>query len=108
MRYVYIAGPYTRGDPVTNTGDAIRMADILVSVGYIPFIPHLSLLWHLLRPHALDFWYEYDLAWLDKCDCLLRLSGESPGADKEVEYAITKQIPVYYSVDELIEGELSG
>jgi len=105
IKYIYVAGPYTKPDPVQNTNKVIRYADMLREIGYIPFVPHLTLLWHFLCPHEVDYWYEYDLAWLEKCDCLLRVKGESFGADAEVEYAKKKGIPVYYSVRELIKNE---
>jgi hypothetical protein len=105
MKYIYIAGPYSKGDPVTNTGDAIRAANILAERGYIPFIPHLTLFWHLLHPHDIKFWYKYDDEWLKKCDCLLRLPGESEGADAEVVTARIFGIPVYYSTEEILKED---
>jgi hypothetical protein len=100
-RYIYIAGPYSGGDTVINVRTAILMAEGLMMLGLIPYIPHLTMFWHLITPHNYDFWLKYDLNWLDKCDGLLRLSGESSGADKEVEYAQARGIPVYYSIEEI-------
>jgi hypothetical protein len=93
---IYIAAPYTRPDPVKNTNEAIRVASELVDEGLVtPFVPHLTLLWHLVDPHPLDFWYEYDVATLARCDAVLRLPGDSTGADKETAYAETKGLPVF-------------
>ena len=103
MKYIYIAGPYSKGDPVVNTANVIKAADILAIAGYIPFIPHLTLFWHFLNPHDIDFWYKYDMAWLAKCDYLLRLPGESPGADNEVYWAKKLGMLIYYSVEEAIK-----
>ena len=50
-----------------------------------------------------DFWLAYDMEWLKVCDCVLRLDGESPGADKEDELAKKLGIPVYYSIGELMK-----
>ena len=83
MKYIYIAGPYSNGDPVLNVRLAIQTAERLVARGFIPFIPHLTMFWHLLLPHYINYWYEYDLAWLDKCDGLLRLPGKSKGLIKK-------------------------
>lgn len=98
---VYIAGPYTKGDVGQNVKTAIDCADELCKLGYTPFIPHLAHFWHLISPKPVEFWCEYDLLWLDYCDALLRLPGESAGADKEVEVACKWGIPVYYSLEEL-------
>lgn len=104
MKYVYIAGPYSKGDVVINVRNAVLAADLLLKSGFVPYVPHLSHLWHTISPHPADFWYDYDLEWLRKCDCLVRLDGESAGADAEVAFARKHGIPVYYSVLEVLEG----
>jgi len=98
---VYIAGPYSKGDVVQNVRDAISAADELAELGLTPFIPHLAHFWHFLYLHEVDFWYAYDLEWLTVCDVLLRLPGESSGADKEVAFAKQWGITIYSSVAEI-------
>ncbi len=98
---IYVAGPYTKGDPVMNTRNTIMAAEELVRMGHVPYIPHLSMFWHVVAPHPYEFWLEYDKAWLVCCNALLRLPGESSGADKEVALAHELGIPVYYSLDEI-------
>jgi Domain of unknown function (DUF4406) len=99
---VYIAGPYTHPDPVENTHRTIRFATKLIDEGLVtPVVPHLTLLWHLVVPRPLEFWYEYDIATLARCDALYRLPGESHGADREVEFAREKGIPVFTDLDAL-------
>ena len=100
-RYCYVAGPYSNGDTIANVREAILAAEELVKAGYIPYVPHWTAFWHLVAPHDYDFWLNYDMDWLAKCDCLLRLSGSSSGADKEEEYAKKIGIPVFYSIEEL-------
>lgn len=106
--YVYIAGPYTTGDPVENTRRVVQTADTLIQHGFTPFVPHLSMFWHFLYPHDVDYWYQYDIDWLEKCDVLLRLSGESKGADNEVDIALKRGINVAYSLNDLLELKRSG
>ena len=96
---VYIAAPYTNGDTVRNVRRVIDFADSLVNCGLVPFVPHLTHFWHFVHPHGVEFWYKYDLEWLQNCDVLIRLSGESKGADTEVEVAKALGIPVVYSFD---------
>ena len=103
-RFIYVAGPYSSGDPVVNTRNAVLAGDELVRHGYVPFIPHLSMLWHFISPHDIHFWYDYDIEWLYKCHAVLRLPGESTGADHEVNAAEMLGIPVYYSIEELLSG----
>lgn len=88
MKHVYIAGPYTLGDTIENTRQAVAVADELAAMGWAVYIPHaVGIVWHFLRPHEYDFWLTQDIAWLLKCDVLARLPGESPGADAEVSIA---------------------
>lgn len=94
---VYVAGPYTRPDPPMNTHEAIRVAEALQDSGKVTcVVPHLTLLWQAIQPHAdVEYWYEYDLAMLARCDALYRLAGESSGADNEVAFALSRGIPVF-------------
>jgi hypothetical protein len=38
---------------------------------------------------------------LQKCDAVLRLPGESRGADQDVAIARERNLPVYFSLDEV-------
>lgn len=99
---VYLAAPYTKPDPIENTHRAIATASVLIEEGVVtPVVPHLTLVWHLLEPRDVKFWYEYDIAILARCDALLRLPGESQGADVESEEATRRAIPVFVDRDEL-------
>lgn len=86
---IYVAGPYTRPDPVENTHRAIKFAAALCDLDYIhhPFVPHLTLLWHMVTPRPLEYWYEFDMHMLSVCETIVRLPGESTGADAEMEQA---------------------
>jgi len=101
---VYLAGPYTLPDPVKNVNRAIDVADLLLNERVvIPHVPHLTHLWNERRPRQLQDWYDYDLVILARCDALLRLDGESKGADDEVQFAQEHHIPVFLSIGELYE-----
>lgn len=97
---VYIAGPYTRGDPVVNVRSAIDAADALAVAGLAPFCPHLNMVWHLAHPHSPDFWYAVDLRVLRSCALVLRLPGDSSGADEEVAEARRLGLPVFFGTAE--------
>lgn len=101
MSLVYIAGPYSQPDPVTNTQAAIDAAEEVYAMGYTPVVPHLAMLWHLYRPHPYEWWLELDLRLLAACDALLRLPGHSDGAEREVIFARAHGISVVYGTDEL-------
>lgn len=99
---VYVAGPYTNPDPVTNTRAAVEIGlDIYRHSGVGVVIPHLSLLAHAMFPQALGWWYDFDLAQLAACTALLRLPGESDGADREVRAAHQLGLAVFDDVREL-------
>lgn len=101
---VYVAAPYTRPDPVQNTHIAVMAAEELHKSELVTcVVPHLSLLWHVIAPHEdVNHWYEYDLAVLKRCDALLRLPGESSGADNEVSFAEEHGVPVFHDRDHLL------
>jgi hypothetical protein len=98
---IYVAGPYTKPDPCINTNRAIKVGQELLEAGYAPFIPHLTYLWHAVIPNPYSVWLAYDLEWLRVCHAVLRLDGESSGADAEVTEARRLGIPVFHSIAEL-------
>jgi len=98
---IYIAGPYSKGDVAENVRNAIHAGDYVSRFGHVPFIPHLTHFWHMLIPHDYEFWMSQDEQWLSSCDAILRLEGESEGADREVKKAIELGMPVYRSVFEV-------
>lgn len=101
MKTIYVAGPYTKVDPALNVRIAIDAAQILLQKGYYPFVPHLTHFWHMIHFVNYEKWMDYDFVWLSKCDALLRLPGESPGADREVEFATKNNITVYYDINDI-------
>lgn len=101
---VYVAGPVSLGNWMENLRFALNAAEEIAQAGYLPFCPHTSMMWEFAHPgHPYQFWlYRVTLPWITKCDYLVRIPGESNGADREAEFAKQHDIPVYYSVDEFI------
>lgn len=95
---VYVAGPISIGDQAVNVRKAIIASSELLERGYAPYCPHLTHYWQTVAPQAYETWITLDFEWLPLCDCLLRLPGESKGADREVAFAEERGIPVYYDL----------
>jgi hypothetical protein len=95
---VYIAGPYITGDPVINSRRAIGVGmNIHEQTGAAVIVPHMSLLAHAMFPREnVKYWYDFDIALLEHCTHLLRLDGESFGADREVKKAEKLDIKIFY------------
>lgn len=108
LMHVYIAGPYTSPDPIQNVRRAVDAAQELKRRGHHAFVPHLNAFWHLLYPAPYEDWMSEDLAWLAKCDVLLRLAGESPGADREEAHAKELGVPVVYTANAVDEVACVG
>src|SRR5690606_23859193 len=78
---VYVAGPYSQGDPAENVATAVRVASLLMDRGWAwPLGPPLSHLWHMIAPRPHRDWIDLDLALLARCDRLVRLPAASGGA----------------------------
>ena len=122
-RRVYIAGPMTKGDRLENIRQADRAMAELMAAGYSPFNPVLSFWagnvtcdntygdiiattgheeeWSEFYHFSHADWLSVDKAWVAVADAVLRLPGESVGADEEVAFATQLRIPVFHSIDAL-------
>jgi hypothetical protein len=123
---VYIAGPISKGKLADNIDRATAAFKALAQLGAAPWCPQWSVYSggatgdgkvgdsgddgppgrYYAYIHATGCglswreWLDVDLAWVEVADAVLRLSGESAGADEEVALAKSKGIPVFYSVEE--------
>lgn len=112
-RRVYVAGPITLGDHQAHLNAASLTFCHLAAKGYAAFVPQWSMFSATPAMKAGDRviavaspssiishaeWMRNDLAWLAVSDALLRLPGESVGADEEVRFAEAHEIPVYRDV----------
>lgn len=100
---IYIAGPYTKGDVAQNVKRAIDAGDKLLEMGHAPFVPHLTHFWHFVSPKPYETWLKLDREWIPFCDAILRLPGESAGADNEVAYGKALGKKIYYSIEGIKE-----
>jgi len=93
---IYIASPYTLGDQLDNIRKSILVADTLAEEGHAPFAPlAMSGLWHMICPASWEQWMRIDLAWVAVAQAIVRIPGESKGADQEVALAKSLEIPVF-------------
>lgn len=99
---VYVAGPYS-ASPERCTQFALDIGTRLLDLGFAPYVPHLNHYWHLRSPQTYERWLELDFAWLAVAHVLLRMPGASPGADREVQFAQERSVPVFYGVHDLVK-----
>ena len=102
MIKVYIASAYTIGNTAANVARQMRVANQLIRLGFAPYVPLLNHFQDIYYKQDEETWMQLDFVWVKSCHCVLRLGGESPGADREVELAKENNIPVFYSMDELM------
>lgn len=105
---IYLSGPITKGDRAHNLYQAHDAQHILLLAGFAPMNPmttmQLPFAWDGSVPH--DDWLDSDRPWVLASDAVLRLPGESVGADMECDWAREAGIPIYYSVQEIISNVL--
>jgi len=120
---VYIAGPITLGDPVANAAQADRAHAALLALGVAVVNPILTMYAGAalcppcdcrpdpkahgpFRRFPHDVWVRTSLALVERCDYLVRLPGESKGADAEVQHARNLGIRVFEGVESFIQEAL--
>jgi hypothetical protein len=84
---VYVAGPIT-GNPFGCVRESMHAFTRLLDLGCTPFMPQWSVIGEMCHPLHYETWLDYDFDIIRHCSALVRLRGESPGADREVEHAI--------------------
>lgn len=109
---ILIAGPYRSG----TDGDAAAIARNLEHLetaaapihrlGHVPMIGEWVALPTLRGLDAAeaadgDVMYETAARLLQHCDAVLRLPGESAGADNDVAIALERGLPVYHRIEEI-------
>jgi hypothetical protein len=112
---VLIAGPYRSGtgdDPQKMAENLKRLEEAswpIFQKGHVPMIGEWVALpiWNTAGGKEVgDALYDEILhptagRLIERCDAILRLAGESKGADNDVKLAKERGIPVYYHIDEL-------
>lgn len=124
MNVIYIAGPIRRGDIWHNVGQADDAMLDLMKSGFSVINPMLScwagaasaeveagFVYKKAEPHPLahggfrelgaEPWLTMDLELVKRSDAVLRLPGDSSGADGETAHAESLGIPVFHSVEDL-------
>ncbi len=116
---VYIAGPISKGDMLHNVRQADEAFIALLRAGFAPFCPHWSVYHGSAHRQGRESivsaladalpnntthadWMGADLPWVRVAEAVLRLPGESIGADLEVAEAVKAGIPVFADVAELV------
>lgn len=110
---VYVAGPLGTGPAVwQNVRNAVEMGDRIVRRGMCPIIPHLSVLWAMISPQAVELshaeWLKLCFAQIRRCDALVWLPGDSPGTAAEVVFARELGKPTSQYLDEIEDMLLAG
>lgn len=105
---IYVAGPITKGNTMHNVHTAIKVGDELMKLGFCPFVPHANIMWDMVSPHSYEDWCKWDDEWLKQCHAILRIPGESKGAEAEIALARTLDIPVFYAIDDLVAWRKAG
>ncbi len=112
---ILIAGPYRSGtndDPQKMAANLHRLEAAsypIFQAGHIPMIGEWVALpvWHSAGGQEIgdslydEIFYPVANRLIDRCDAVLRLEGDSSGADNDVRLAKERGLPVFYGVDEI-------
>jgi hypothetical protein len=116
---ILIAGPYrggTNDDPVLIKKNLEKLESVALPIfrlGHVPMIgewvalPLMNLAGS--KKPGDDVWNEiqYPVAYrlLEKCDAVLRLPGESKGADEDVRIAKERGLEIYYRLEDIPQNK---
>ncbi len=101
-----IAGPYsapTEEQRKKNSDVLNSIAARVLEKGHVPLIGINAAIPVVEKATVADTYkaiMDISMAVIDRCEALL-IIGESPGANREKEFILSKGLPVYYSLDEI-------
>ncbi len=116
MKRIYIAGPFSGNNVIeilNNIRKGMRLATQVFLKGYSPFCPWLDFHFQLMLQEgetlSVDDYYRYSIDWLEVSDAMLVMpnSENSKGVQMELMVAKELYIPVFYSIVELINENIS-
>ena len=105
---VYIAGPMTNGTGaffnMAKIHEAIEAHFTLIKLGFVPLCPQLTVFGEFMQPNDVPYgqWLELDRCYIDDTDVVLRIEGESKGADSECDYARSIGKPVVHGLTQFL------
>lgn len=114
---VYVAGAISApsaGKFLNNIRKGIQLSKDVFLAGFAPFCPFIDFHYNLVMTDSevkmikTEDYYDYSIAWLEATDVVLVVPGweESVGTKKELARAKELNIPVYYSMAELLVAEM--
>lgn len=109
---ILIAGPYrsgTNGDAAAIAANLRRLEEAAAPIyrlGHIPMIGEwvglpIARGIHPDEAAGVDVLYDTARMLLQRCDAVLRLPGDSAGADNDVAIARERGLPVYYRLEDI-------
>ena len=114
MKKIYVAGSYNGPDVITvlnNMRIGMRASLNVLKAGFAPFCPwfdyHFQLVLYPGEHLDIKDYYNYSMAWLRASDAVYvcNYREDSNGTKAEIEEAKRLNIPVYFSLQDLIDAE---
>jgi hypothetical protein len=120
VKLIYVSGPISRGNLRENVRRACAAGRRLMAAGLAVIVPHLSV--YLGQEHAagclipealpegttLAQWHACGVLTVGRCDAVLRLPGDSLGADLECAEARRLGVPVFEDEERLVAWAKGG
>ena len=109
---VFVAGAYSGNDVLRileNIRKGINLSKDVILAGHSPFCPWSDFLFSLVlrdkESISLDTYYQFSIDWLRVSDCILLVNGweNSKGTLHEIEKANEWGIPVFETIEEILE-----
>ena len=97
---VFISGPIS-SNALSCVRESVPVYKAFMDQGAVPVGLQFGIIAEMVDPFTYEEWMDYAFGLIDHCSALVRLPGESSGADREVAYAEALGIPVHYAPEEL-------
>lgn len=104
---VYVAAPLGASERWSSTVPTAILAGDRLAAAHprlLVYVPHaLGPAWDAYVAHDYEWWMSHCLGMVARCDAVLRVPGDSPGADRETALAHSLKIPVFHTQGDLLQ-----
>ncbi len=102
--WIFLGTPYSSPSPGENIHETLKLSNVLMDLGCFVICPTIICHYQdLLCKRSYDYWLNYTMEGIYRCDAYFYRNGKSSGVEKEIQLTKSLDKPVFNDILELIK-----